>query len=302
MYDLVIIGSGPAGMAAAVYAARKRLNTLLIAGDIGGQINWTSSIENYLGYQLIEGQELISKFQQQVEQFPIDKKIGDMVTRVIKGKDGFEIITDKNEIIHSKTVLIATGKRPRRLNITGETELTGRGVSYCAVCDGPIFTDQKVAVIGGGNSAIEAVLDLLVIAEHVSLVSSTPLTADQILVDRMSGAKNLTTYLGYQVKEILGHKLVEGIIIEGAERKETLKLDVKGVFVEIGLTPNSELVKDLVALNQTGEIIVDCLNDTNVPGIVAAGDVTTVPEKQIAVAVGEGAKAALRAHRYMQRL
>jgi alkyl hydroperoxide reductase subunit F len=302
MYDLIIVGSGPAGMAAAVYAARKRLNTVLIAGDIGGQINWTSSVENYLGFQLIEGYELISKFQQQVDQFPIDKKIGDMVTRIIKVKDSFEAITDKNEIIHGKTVLIATGKRPRRLNVSGEAELLGRGVSYCAVCDGPVFAGQKIVVIGGGNSALEAVLDLLVIAEHIALVSSTPLTADQILIDRMSGAKNLTTYLGYQVKEIIGQKLVEGIVIEGPEGTETLKLDVKGVFIEIGLSPNSELVKGLVALNHVGEIIVDCLNETNVPGIVAAGDVTTVPEKQIAVAVGEGAKAALRAHRYLQRL
>ena len=152
MYELIIVGGGPAGMAAAVYAARKLLNTLLITIDIGGQVNWTNGVENYLGYQFIEGDELISKFQQQVNQFPIDQKIGQNVTQVKKIDGGFEVIDEKGDKFQGKAVILASGKRPRRLNVTGEMELTGRGVTYCSICDGPDFTGQKVAVIGGGST------------------------------------------------------------------------------------------------------------------------------------------------------
>ena len=167
MYELIIVGGGPAGMAAAVYAARKRLNTLLITSDIGGQVNWTTGVENYLGYQFIEGHELISKFQQQVNQFPLDQKLGLKVTQVKKIDGGFEVVCESTDKFQSKALLLASGKRPRRLNVQGEIELTGRGVTYCAICDGPIFDGQKVAVIGGGNSALEAALDMVKIAEHV---------------------------------------------------------------------------------------------------------------------------------------
>jgi alkyl hydroperoxide reductase subunit F len=302
MYEIIIIGGGPAGMAAAVYAARKRLNTLLITGDIGGQVNWTAGVENYLGYQFIEGYELISKFQQQVNQFPIEQKIGLKVKQVKKIDGGFEIIAESGEIFQSKVVLLATGKRPRRLNVEGEMELTGRGVTYCATCDGPVFNGQRVAVIGGGNSAIEAALDMVKIAEYVDMVSVAPLTGDPIMIEKLTAAKNLTIFTEFQTEKIFGQGLAKGIVIRDLKTGISQPLDVTGVFVEIGLVPNSDLVKDLVKLNENGEVPVNCSCETEIPGLYAAGDVTTVPEKQIVIAAGEGAKASLQAHRYLQRL
>jgi len=302
MYDLMIIGGGPAGLAAGVYAARKQLKTLLISGDIGGQINTTWGIENYLGYQFIEGPELINKFQEQVGQFPIDQKIGDKVKQLSKVKGGFKATTEADEKYQSKAVVFATGKRPRKLNVPGETELTGRGVSYCAICDGPVFAGQKVAVVGGGNSALEAVLDMVKIAEQVNLVSLTPLTGDQVLSDQLKDAKKLTIFLEHETIEIRGKELVEGIRIKDLKSGKEKELAVGGVFIEIGLVPNSDAVKKLAKLNKWGEVTVTPRNETAVPGLYAAGDVTDVPEKQIIVAAGEGAKAALQAHRYLQRL
>jgi NADH-dependent peroxiredoxin subunit F len=302
MYEIIIVGGGPAGMAASVYAARKRLKTLLIASDIGGQVNWTSGVENYLGYQFIEGTDLIGKFQQQVNQFPIDQKIGAKVAGITKIDGGFEVTAETGEQYQGKTVLLASGKRPRRLNVEGEKELTGRGVTYCATCDGPIFAGQKVAVIGGGNSAIEAALDMVKVAEHVDMVSVTPLTGDPIMIEKLADAKNLTIYTGYQTEKILGQGLTEGIVIKEINTGKTQQLDVAGIFVEIGLEPNSDMVRNLVKLNQNGEVPVNCSGETEIPGLYAAGDVTTVPEKQIVIAAGEGAKAALQADRYLQRL
>ena len=302
MYDLMIIGGGPAGLAAGVYAARKQLKTLLISGDIGGQINTTWGIENYLGYQFIEGPELISKFETQVGQFPIDQKIGDKIRQLKKIKGGFTATTEAAKRYQSQSVVFATGKRPRKLNVPGETELTGRGVSYCAICDGPVFAGQKVAVVGGGNSALEAVLDLLKIAEHVNLVSLTPLTGDSVLSTQLKGAKKLTVFLEHETTGIKGKELVEAIQLKELKTGKEKELEVGGVFIEIGLEPNSAAVKGLVKLNKWGEVIVTPRNETSVPGFYAAGDVTDVPEKQIIVAAGEGAKAALQAHRYLQRL
>ena len=302
MYELMIIGGGPAGIAAGVYAARKKLNTLLVSGDIGGQINNTWGIENYLGYQFIEGPELISKFQTQISKFPIDQKIGDKVSRLQKVKGGFEALLENKNRYQAKAVILATGKKPRKLNVPGETELTGRGVTYCAICDGPIFAGQKVVVAGGGNSALEATLDMIKIAEHVNLVSLTALTGDPVLSEQLTGVENLTVFTGYQIKEIRGKELVEGVRIKNTRGGEEKDLDATGVFIEIGLVPNSDMVKELVRLNEQGEVPVNCSSETAVPGLFAAGDVTNVPEKQIIVAAGEGAKAALQAHRYLQRL
>ena len=302
MYEIIIIGGGPAGMAAAVYAARKRLNILLITNDIGGQVNWTTGVENYLGYQFIEGHELITKFQQQVDQFPIEQKIGLKVKQVKKIDGGFEIVVESGEKFQSKVVLLATGKRPRRLNVEGEMELVGRGVTYCATCDGPVFTGQRIAVIGGGNSAIEAVLDMVKIAEHVDMVSVTPLTGDPVMIEKLSAANNLMIYKEYQTEKVVGQGLVEGVVIQDIKTGKSQQLDVTGVFIEIGLVPNADLVKDLLKLNEDGEVPVNCSCETEIPGLYAAGDVTTVPEKQIVIAAGEGAKAALQAHKYLQRL
>jgi len=302
MYELMIVGGGPAGLAASVYAARKKLEALLVSADIGGQVNWTLGIENYLGYQFIEGPELIEKFQTQVSQFPIDQKIGYKISQLEKIEGGFEAMTEAGDRYQARTVILATGKRPRQLNVPGEAEFTGRGVTYCAICDGPVFSGQRVAVVGGGNSALEAALDMVKIAEHVDLVSLTQLTGDRILIDKLSDAKNLTIFTEYQTERIEGQDFANGMLIRDLKSGESKRLDVTGVFIEIGLVPNSESVIGLIELNKWGEVPVSCSCETTVPGLYAAGDVTNVPEKQIVVAAGEGAKAALQAHRYLQRL
>jgi len=302
MYDLMIIGGGPAGLAASVYVARKRLKALLISVDIGGQVNKTLGIENYLGYQFIEGPELIDKFQTQVSQFPIDQEIGYEVSRLEKFDGGFDAISEGGDKYQAKVVIFATGKRPRKLDVPGEAEFTGRGVTYCAICDGPVFAGQRVAVVGGGNSALEAALDMVKIAEHVDLVSLTPLTGDAILIDKLADAKNLTIFTEYQTEKIEGQDFVSGILIKDLKSSKRERLEVTGVFIEIGLVPNSEPVRELIELNKWGEVPVNCSCETMIPGLYAAGDVTDVPEKQIIVAAGEGAKAALQAHRYLQRL
>ncbi len=265
-------------------------------------MNNTLGIENWLGYQFINAPDLISQFQNHVSQFHIDQKIGSKVSRLKKIVGGFEAITESGDRYQAKTVLLAMGKRPRKLNIPGEAELTGRGVTYCAICDGPVFAGQRVAVIGGGNSAVGAVLDMLKIAEHIDLVSLTPLTADPILVNKLAGAKNLDIFIEYQTVKIEGQDLVTGMIIKSLKGGKEKRLNVTGIFIEIGLVPNSDAVKELVPLNKLGEVPISCFCETTVPGLYAAGDVTDVPEKQIIIAAGEGAKAALQIHRYLQRL
>ncbi len=302
MYDLMIVGAGPAGLAASVYTARKRLKALLVSGDIGGQMNWTLGIENYLGYQFIEAPELINKFHTQVDKYPIDQKIGYKISRLEKIVDGFEAISEAGDRYQSKAVILATGKRPRKLNVPGEAEFTGKGVTYCAICDGPVFSGQRVAIVGGGNSALEAALDMVKIAEHVDLVSLTPLTGDAVLIDKLKSAKNLSIFTEYQTEKIEGQDFVTGMWIKELKDGQSKRLEVSGVFIEIGLVPNSEPVRRLVKLNKRGEVPVNCSCETELPGLYAAGDVSDVPEKQIVVAAGEGAKAALSAHRYLQRL
>ncbi len=299
-YDLVIVGGGPAWLCAAVYAARKKLSVVLISTDIGGQINRTWGIENYLGYQFIEGPELIKRFQSQVEQFPIVQKIGYTVTAVKPDQDGFKVATDSGEVFESRTVILATGKHPRLLGVPGESAYAGRGVTFCATCDGPVFAGRKVAVVGGGNSAVSAALDLAKIAEHVYLVSLTPLTADPVLVKQLTDPK-ITILTEHQTVAIEGDSFVSGIRVTDQSNGEEKRLEVTGVFVEVGLMPNSDPVKDIVELNRENEVPVSCDNETTVPGLFSAGDVTDVPDKQIIIAAGDGAKAALQAHRYIQR-
>lgn len=302
MYDLMVIGGGPAGLSASVYAARKRLDSLLLTRDIGGQVNMTLGIENYIGYQFIEGPELITKFQAQVSRYPLEQKIGVKVALLEKSDSGFTATTDSGEKYQSKVVVLATGKRPRQLNVPGETEYTGKGVTYCAICDGPIFAGQRVLVVGGGNSALEAALDMVKIAEHVDIVSLTPFTGDAILIDKLSGAKNLDILIEHQVEKIEGETFVSRVLVKDNKSGQIKSLEVTGVFIEIGLMPNAEPVKDLLKLNEKGEVPVNAACETEIPGLYAAGDVTSVPEKQIVIAAGEGAKAALQAHRYWRRL
>lgn len=302
MYELMIIGAGPAGLAAAVYAARKRLSVLLLSADIGGQVNNNLRVENYLGYQFISGPELVEKFESQISQFPIEQKIGARVTRVNQIDGSFEALTGSGEKYQAKTVLLATGKRPRKLNVPGEKEFYGKGVTYCAVCDGPLFDGQRVVVVGGGNSALEATLDMVKIAEHIDLVAPYSLVGDAILIEKVKEAKNVTIHDYCQVERISGDEFVKGVSIKDTNTGEIKELPVGGIFVEIGLEPSSEMVSHLLSLNKRGEVPVSCNSETTVPGLYAAGDVTDVPEKQILIAAGEGAKAALQAHRYLKRL
>ena len=304
IYDLAIIGGGPAGMTGAVYAARKKINTLLISKDLGGQVLWTTEIENYMGYQYIEGRELMSKFKEQVRHFPIDQEIGEEVQKLSKDEKVFSLLTRTEKKFRAKTVIIASGKRSRPLNVPGEKRLIGRGVSYCSICDAPFFAGKEVAVVGGGNSAFEAALDLVKIASRIYLIDiASSWRADPILVEQMEKEKEKVTFLpAHRIKEIEGKDKLEGITIENLNRKETKHLSVQGVFIEIGLIPNSEFAASLVKLNQIGEIVVDCSNHTSIPGLFAAGDVSSVPEKQIIIAAGEGAKATLIAHQYLMRL
>ncbi len=300
-YEIIIIGGGPAGMTAAVYAARKQIKSLMVTKDIGGQLLWTSDIENYMGYQYITGKELTEKFRAQMEQFPIvDIIVGDIVEKLQIKDNLFEVITGKLRSFTGKTVIIASGKRYRPMNVPGEKELVGRGVSYCATCDAPLFAGKDVVVVGGGNSGITAVIDLMNIANNIYIIDiADKLLADPILIDRTKNAKNITKLLLHRVTEIKGENFVTSVMVESLKTKEVREIKTEGVFIEIGLLPNSEFVKGIVKLNDFGEIIVDCACRTSVPGIFAAGDVTTVPEKQISVAIGEGSKAALSAYKYL---
>ena len=302
MHEVMIIGAGPAGMTAAVYAARKRLKTLLVSKDIGGQAIWASKIENYMGYQFVEGAELMRKFDDQVKLFPIDQMIGEEVTTLARSNGTFQIQTAGGETRQARAVILASGKRPRLLNVPGEEQFRGRGVSYCAVCDAPLFSRQSVAVVGGGNSALEAARDLAGIADHVYLVSLTKITGDPPVFERLKSASNFTAFLESEVVEINGSNLVEGIRIREQRSGRQNELRVGGVFVEIGRVPSSELAKAITGVNRFGEIEVNRNCETSIPGLLAAGDVTDVLDKQIVIAAAEGAKAALQAHRYLLNL
>lgn len=302
MYELIIIGAGPAGMTAAVYAARKKLNTLLMSKDIGGQAIWATKIENYMGYQFIEGAELMRKFEDQVKLFPLEQMIGEEVTALARSDSMFEVRTSGGQGHRARSVVLATGKHPRLLNVPGEERLRGRGVSYCAVCDGPLFSQQSVAIVGGGNSALEAAGDMVGIASRVYLVSPGGITGDPQAYAKLNNASNFTAFLGSEVVEVTGSNLVEGVRIKDLQSGSLNDMPVGGVFVEIGRVPSSQLAKDLTAVNLYGEIEVNRNCETSVPGLFAAGDVTDAPDKQIVIAAAEGAKAALQAHRYLRRI
>ena len=224
MYDMLIVGAGPAGLCAAIYAARKRLNVGLVSIDIGGQPNNTRAIENYLGYQVIEGPELMDKFYAQVKQFPIDQKIGHPVTRIDSIDGNFEVSAGSGEKYQARVVVFATGKKSRKLGVPGEAEFMGRGVTYCAVCDGPVFAGQRVAVVGGGNSAVTAALDMVNIAEHVDLISISPLTADAVLIEKLITAENLSIHTRHEVLRIEGQEFVDGIVIKDLAEETEEKL------------------------------------------------------------------------------
>ena len=299
LYDVIIIGGGPAGLSAAIYAARKVLKTLLVSKDIGGQVTWTYDVDNYLGFSQVETADLIAKFEEHVQKYSVEELVGADVNSVELAGKIKKVITSEGKTYHTKTLIIATGKRPRPLDVPGEKELIGMGVTYCSTCDAPLFADLEVAVAGGGNSALEAVIDLMKVAHKVHMVSLTPLTGDEILQDKVMSSPKVEVFTEYQILRIVGDSVVEGLEIKSLKTGEAKRLAVAGIIVEIGLLPNSELVLDTLETNRVGEIVIDSRCRTGVAGVLACGDVTDVPFKQVIVAAGEGAKAALSAYDYI---
>ena len=298
LHDIIIVGGGPAGLTAAVYAARKMLDVLLITQNIGGQALYSLDVENYMGYQFISGQDLMDRFEKQVEKYNVKKVFSD-VKSVEKINDAFITRSEKGDEYRGKTVIIATGKKSRTLNAKGLDRLIGRGVSYCATCDAPLFMDSDVAVVGGGNSAITAAYELMSIARKVYLVNRSALKADELYLEKIRDARNIERFVGYELVEVTGDDVLNSAMLRNLSDGSSVTLPVAGIFIEIGLIPNSAVVKGLVSLNKNDEIIVSCDCSTSLPGVFAAGDVTTVPEKQIIVAAGEGAKAAISAYKYL---
>ncbi len=302
VYDVLIIGGGPAGLTAAVYCIRKGLDTGIIVKSIGGQVADTAAIENYMGYKYINGVELVDKFREQVEQFSIGYEEGQGVLDISDGEIKKVKLEDKRTV-SARTVIIASGKSWKKLNVPGEERLTGRGVAYCSICDAPLFSGKNVIVVGGGNSGVESAIDLASIASHITVVQITnELTADKILIDKLSAFSNVDYIYNSAVTEILGDQVVSGAVIKNIKDGQTGEMAAEGVFIEIGLDPNSSFAREAVALNEYGEIIVDCSCRTSAAGIFAAGDVTSVPYKQIIIAGGEGAKAALSSWEYLLKL
>lgn len=298
MYDLIIIGAGPAGITASVYAARKRMDFIVVTKDVGGQTLLSPDIENYTGYQFITGPELIQKFREHLDKFKVEVREGETVTLVEKKGNVVKMETDKGKY-EAKTAIIGSGRVPRKLGVKGEDELKNRGVTYCATCDGPLFADMDVAVIGGGNSALDAVLQLTKIAKKIYLIDIAPkLRAEPIMVEKVKNDDRVKVYNSTKVEKIYGDDFVHGLTISRSGKMEDLA--VEGVFVEIGSIPASDFVKG-VKKNEGGEIVVNCNCETSVPAIFAAGDVTNVPAKQIIVACGEGAKAAIYAFEYLSK-
>jgi len=296
IYDLIIIGAGPAGITAAVYAARKKMDILVITKDIGGQASWSGDIQNYTGYQFISGPELAVKFEEHMRKFDFEIKENEEVKELTSQNENLFIKTDKDNY-QTKVAIVASGKKSRELGVPGEQEFKNKGLTYCATCDGPLFAGRDVAVIGGGNSALDAALQLIKIVNRIYIINFTDnLTGDGIMQEKIRANKKVSIFNNSRVKEILGDSFVQAIKIE--EDKEEKTLDVQGIFVEIGLIPNSDFAVDLEK-NERKEIVVNQRNETNIPGIFAAGDVTNVPEKQIIIAAGEGAKAVLSAFRYL---
>ncbi|MHB8791750.1 MAG: NAD(P)/FAD-dependent oxidoreductase [Thermoleophilia bacterium] len=300
LFDVLIIGGGPAGLTAAVYAARKTLRVVIITQELGGQPMLTSGVENYMGFQYITGAELMAKFEEQTKLNRVETVTGEKVARFYV-EDGVKLaLTRSGRLYRGRTAIIASGKQPRHLNIPGESEYAGRGVTWCSTCDGPIFAGQPVLVAGGGNSAMQAALELAPICPVVHLVSLTELSGDEILTGKVMTEERIKTHLLWQPVEIKGDgKEVQSVVIASADGRERMELEAKGVLVEVGLFPNSGFAVDLLQLNANGEIVVDCDCKTGVKGVFAAGDVTQVRDKQIVVAAGEGAKAALSAHDFL---
>jgi alkyl hydroperoxide reductase subunit F len=276
------------------------LKLAVLTDEFGGQVADTSEIENYIGFQMVTGQELTQKFVEHMKSFDVPCAQGEKVAKVTKEGDLFAATREGGDIFQARTVVFAAGKRYRRLGVPGEEKFTGRGVSYCAICDAPFFKNKRVVVAGGGNSAFTAATDLLKLASEVTMVNVVPgWQADPIMFDPVSAHESVTLLDDHEITRIEGDRKVEKVHVRDLGSGGEKEIGADGVFVEIGGVPNSEPVRELAALTEGGEIIVDCHCRTNVAGLFGAGDVTTVPYKQIVISAGEGAKAALSAYDYL---
>ncbi|WP_055107087.1 alkyl hydroperoxide reductase subunit F [Paenibacillus ihumii] len=300
-FDVLVIGGGPAGASAAIYAARKGIRTGIVAERFGGQVNDTLSIENFISVKYTEGPKLAASLEEHAKEYNIDIMKAQRAKRLEK-KDLIEVELENGAILRSKTVIISTGARWRNLGVPGEAEYKNKGVAYCPHCDGPLFAGKKVAVVGGGNSGIEAAIDLAGLTEHVTVLEFMPeLKADSVLQDRLNSLPNTTVIKNAQVKEITGSNRVDGVSYIERESGETKHLDLEGVFVQIGLVPNTDWLGDTIERTRMGEIVVDSHGATSIPGVFAAGDCTNSPYKQIIISMGSGATAALGAFDYLIR-
>ncbi len=296
MYELIIIGAGPAGITASIYAARKKMKMLVIGKEIGGQVTKTSIIENYTGYREMTGEELARKFKEHMQEFNFEHHEKE-VAEVKRIENGFKLRANGNGY-ECRTLIAATGAKPRMLDIPGEEEFKNKGVTYCATCDAPLFSGKDVAVIGGGNSALETALQLTKIANKIYIVNiSENFTGDKVLADRVLSSDKVKLFNSSKATEIIGDKLVRKIKIDS--KGEEKEVEVGGVFVNIGWLPNSALFKEMAEINERGEINISADCSTTCPGLFAAGDCSSVPYKQIGIAAGEGAKAALSAFKYL---
>ncbi len=303
LYDTIVVGGGPAGVAAAVYAARKKLKTLLITEAFGGQSNVSRSIENWIGEAAISGADLAEKLRKHVEaQAGVEVKTPAKVTEVTKSPDCiFEIKTNTGGSYQSKTLIVTSGGRRRRLHVEGEDRLDGRGVAFCSTCDAPLFGGAAVAVVGSGNSALETTMDLLPYAKKIyMLIRSDKLKGDPVNQEKIAASKIVEIIPNTEILTVLGDTTVTGLRYQDRKTGQVKTLDVEGVFVEIGMTPNSDFIKGIVKTNDSGEILVEHLtSQTSQTGVFAAGDVTNDPFKQNNIAAGDGVRAALSAYDYV---
>jgi alkyl hydroperoxide reductase subunit F len=300
-YDVLVVGGGPAGASAAVSAARKGIRTAIVAERFGGQVMDTMGIENLIGTKYTEGPKLVAQLEEHVKEYPVD--IHNLQrAKNIKRDKLIEVELESGATLKSKTVIIATGARWRNLGVPGEAEFKNRGVAYCPHCDGPLFKGKHVAVIGGGNSGVEAAIDLAGIVKHVTVFEFMPtLKADQVLQDRLNSLPNVTVMKNVQVKAITGNDRVNGITYVERDTGTEQHLALDGVFVQIGLVPNTDWIGDNLERTRFGEIVVDGHGATDMPGVFAAGDCTAIPYKQIIISMGSGANAALGAFDYLIR-
>ncbi len=302
-FDVLIVGGGPAGASASIYAARKGIRTGIVAERFGGQVMDTMAIENFISVKETEGPQLVAALEEHVKEYEVDVMNLQRARKLRKKDKMVEVELESGATLLSKSVILATGARWRELGVPGEAEYRGHGVAYCPHCDGPLFKGKHVAVIGGGNSGVEAAIDLAGIVGHVTLIEyADQLKADAVLQKKLHSLDNVDIVIGAQTTEITGaNNKVNGLNYKDRATDETHHLEVAGVFVQIGLLPNTDFLKDTIELSKYGEIEIDAHGATSMPGVFAAGDVTTIPYKQIIIAMGEGSRAALGAFDYLIR-